>query len=96
MPSISIARSAVNAKLVNPTREDKLIVQQLLSYKIEGSEFMSLGEWDGRQSFFDFDTASFPAGFVIKVYRAFKEAGLHREPRTAPSARASGARVPRG
>lgn len=73
--SITIAQSAVNAKLVNPSKEDKLIVQQLLSYRVDGSEFMSLGEWDGRTSFFDFPAATFPAGFVIRAYRAFKAAG---------------------
>lgn len=86
--TISIAHSAVNAKLVNPTREDRLIVQQLLSYRIDGADHMSLGEWDGRTSFFDFQTGTFPAGFVIRVYRAFKAAGyvvnLMRRPLPEP------------
>lgn len=86
--SITIAQSAVNAKLVNPSREDKLIVQQLLSYSIDGAEHMTLGEWDGRTSFFDFPTGTFPAGFVIRVYRAFKSAGytvnLARRPLPEP------------
>lgn len=74
---LTIAHSAVNAKLVNPTKEQKLMVQQLLSYKVEGFEHMNYGAgtWDGRSSFFDFATATFPAGFVTKVQSAFIKAG---------------------
>lgn len=82
MNPITVAASAVNAKLVDPTREDKLVLMQLLSYPIEGA-------LDGRRgSFFDFDTGTFPAGFIMRVYRAFTQAGrkvnLIRKPLPAP------------
>jgi superfamily II DNA or RNA helicase len=76
MPPITIATSAVNAKLVDASREDKLFAQQVLSYAVDGFEHMTnVGSWDGRSSFFTFDTATFPAGFVTRVYRAFKQKG---------------------
>jgi superfamily II DNA or RNA helicase len=79
---ITIAASAINAKLVDPSREDKLILQQLLSYPIEGA-------LDGRRgSYFDFDTGTFPAGFVMRVFRAYTKAGrkvnLVRKPFPTP------------
>jgi superfamily II DNA or RNA helicase len=76
MKHIVIAQGAVNAKLVDASKEDKLLVQQMLSYTIDGFEHMqSLGTWDGRSSFFNFDAGTFPAGFVVRVYREFKKRG---------------------
>lgn len=65
--NVTIAYNAVIGKLHEPTREAKLRVQQLLSYRVEGAEHTAAfktGNWDGRSSFFDFKTGTFPAGFV--------------------------------
>jgi superfamily II DNA or RNA helicase len=64
---VTIAYNATIAKLHEPTRDVKLFVQSLLSYKVEGAEHSAsfkMGNWDGRSSFFDFRTGTFPAGFV--------------------------------
>lgn len=65
--AVTIAHNAVIAKLHEPSRSVKLRVQSLLSYKVEGAEHSAsfkMGNWDGRSSFFDFRTGTFPAGFV--------------------------------
>ena len=76
---VTIAASAVNAKLHNPSRQAKLEVQRILSYKVNGAEqtaqFKS-GAWDGRSSFFDFRAATFPAGFVHLVIAHLKRKGF--------------------
>ncbi|MCL2874754.1 MAG: DEAD/DEAH box helicase [Betaproteobacteria bacterium] len=64
---VTIASSAVNAKLHEPSRQAKLEVQRILSYRVEGAEHSSAfksGNWDGRSSFLDFRSGVFPAGFV--------------------------------
>lgn len=75
---ITIAVGAVNAKLVNATREECLAVQLMLSYAEDGAAFSAAhqsGTWDGRSSFFAFSTAMFPAGFFVRVYREFVRLG---------------------
>lgn len=75
---VTIASSAVNAKLYEPTREVKLEVQRILSYRVEGAERTTAfkqGGWDGRSSFFDFKSAVFPAGFVHYVGACLRRAG---------------------
>jgi len=65
--AVTIAHNAVIAKLHEPSRSAKLRVQSLLSYKVAGAEHSAsfkMGNWDGRSSFFDFRSGTFPAGFV--------------------------------
>lgn len=67
---MTIASNATIAKLHEPTRDVKLKVSALLSYKVEGAEHTAafkMGNWDGRSSFFDFRTGTFPAGFINYV-----------------------------
>lgn len=70
MTIVTIAHSAVTAKLHQPTREVKQEVQSILSYQVAGAEqstaFKRTG-WDGRSSFFSFRDGTFPAGFVHLV-----------------------------
>ncbi len=88
--TITIAHSAVTAKLVDASKEDKLLAQQLLSYRVEGFAHMRGfgGQWDGRSSFFEFVPAHFPAGFVVRLYREFTKRGykvnLVRKPLPLP------------
>lgn len=80
MSNITIAHNAVVAKLVNASREEKLFVQKLLSYQVDGFEHMvsiSGSAWNGRSSFFEFVPGTFPAGFVLYVQSALTKAG-HR------------------
>lgn len=73
-----IAHNATVAKLHNPSRQLKLDVQTILSYKVEGAEMSSafkMGNWDGRSSFFDFRSCKFPAGFVYYLGAALARKG---------------------
>lgn len=67
---VTIARNAVTAKLHNPSRDIKLAVQTVLSYKVDGAEntvaFRRRG-WNGRSSFMDMRSCTFPAGFTALV-----------------------------
>ena len=77
---VKIAASAVNAKLHNASREAKLEVQRVLSYKVAGAENSTLfksGAWDGRSSFLDFRAGTFPAGFVHLVSAHLKRKGFN-------------------
>lgn len=67
---VTIASNAIHAKLHEAPRHVKLEVQRVLSYRVEGSEHsvaFKSGNWDGRSSFLDFRTGSFPAGFTYLV-----------------------------
>lgn len=64
---IQIAFNAVAAKLIKPSQEAIDIVSDLLSYQVEGSEFMSSfgsSPFNGISTFYSSKTDSFPAGFV--------------------------------
>lgn len=78
MTMIQIAHNAVTAKAINASREVKLEIQRVLSYRVAGCEHMAAfrsGGWDGRSSFFDFVQGTFPRGFVTYVYHALTKAG---------------------
>ena len=88
---LQIAHNATTAKLINPTREAKLEVQRVLTFKVAGCEHMAAfrsGSWDGRSSFFDYTNGTFPRGFVTLVFHALVKAGfkpqLVRKPFPAP------------
>lgn len=77
--TVTIAYSAVNAKLHEPSRKVKLEVQRILSYRVEGAEHsmaFKQGHWDGRSSFLDFKTGTFPAGFVHFVTAHLRRKGF--------------------
>lgn len=88
---VTIASNATKAKLHNPSREVKLAAQTFLSYAVEGSEHsmaFKKGTWDGRSSFLDFKTGTFPAGFVQFLAANLRRAGhtvnLVRKPLPTP------------
>lgn len=71
MPVIQIAANAVVAKLIGAPREAMLETQRVLSYFVEGAEHSGAyksGQWDGMSTFFSFQQATFPAGFLYLVY----------------------------
>ena len=75
---VQIAHNAVTAKLHKPSRQLKLDTQAILSYKVDGAEMSSafkMGNWDGRSSFFDFRTCTFPAGFAYYLGAALVRKG---------------------
>jgi superfamily II DNA or RNA helicase len=88
---IQIASNATDARLLNAPKDALLEVHRLLSYKVQGSEHMAAfqsGNWGGRSSFFNFDKAHFPAGFVDLVARGLRKLGhevqLLAKPRPEP------------
>jgi superfamily II DNA or RNA helicase len=88
---IQIAHNAVDARIYNASKEALLEVNRLLSYKVDGADHMASfqsGSWSGRSSFFNFDKAHFPAGFVDTVARGLRAKGLEvqivAKPRPAP------------
>lgn len=91
LETVTIARNAVTAKLKDPSREVKLKVQQILSYMVAGAENTpryKASAWDGRSSFFDFRSCTFPAGFVplvvAKLQREGHKINLVRKPLPEP------------
>lgn len=90
--TITLASNPVKARLFNAPREALVAISGLLSYEVEGAErtdtFKSR-KWDGRSSFLDFRTATFPAGFVPIVARELTRLGyrvqLAQKPMPAPA-----------
>lgn len=88
--TIAIAHNAVTAKLINAPREAKLEVQQLLSFASGsfGASAFGSGAWAGRSTFFEFNPATFPRGFVGLVHAHLTKLGykvrLVRKPFPAP------------
>lgn len=90
--SVQIAHNPVVAKIYTEDRTIKGIVSELLSYLVEGAEFMNAfqsGSWNGRSTFFSWRTATFPAGFVHLVHAELKkrgyEVGIVRKPLPEPT-----------
>ena len=77
--SVTIVANPVKARLIDASRDIKLAVGELLSYYVEGSEHSQAfksGGWDGKSSFFEHKTATFPAGFVYSVASALNNLGV--------------------
>ncbi len=75
---IQIAVGVVNAQLVDPTRDLKLRVSEILSYEVEGAQFVTgRPGWDGRTSMFSFSSNRFPSGFVALVKSVLEKEGWH-------------------
>lgn len=70
MAFVQIARNAVIAKLINPAPEVRNLVNNLLSYTVEGG----MG-WSGKSSFLDANTNTFPAGFSYLVQEELARVG---------------------
>ncbi|WP_062120483.1 DEAD/DEAH box helicase [Aureimonas sp. AU40] len=91
MQNIRLAHNATVAKLVDRDREVDNIVSDLLSYTVEGHEFMhafQTGTWSGKSSFYSHENGTFPAGFVNVVRANLVKAGrkvhLVRDPLPQP------------
>lgn len=77
---VLIAANATKAKLIEADLEVKLQVSDWLSYYVDGAEHTGRAKnqgWDGRQSFLEFSTGVFPAGFLSSITDRLRAAG-HR------------------
>lgn len=74
-PIVKIVHNPVTAKVVEPTREVRQLLSEILSYKVPGAEHMSTINWDGYTSLYEMKTNTFPAGFVRFVRRKLDRAG---------------------
>lgn len=91
MTTIRITANATTAKVLDASKEVKLVVQQTLSYMADGAEHSGAyksGNWDGRSSFFTWDSSTFPRGFLTLVHSALLKSGYKvqviRQPLPAP------------
>lgn len=69
--TLTIIHNAVTAKIIDAPKDVKLVVQELLSYKIDGfvhTTAFKEGRWNGRSSFFEWPEAKFPRGFLTIVH----------------------------
>jgi superfamily II DNA or RNA helicase len=71
-PLIQIGYNPVVAKLYGADEDAKVTVSTLLSYFVDGYEFMEATKrgWDGKSTFFNYMSATFPRGFVDDVEAA--------------------------
>jgi superfamily II DNA or RNA helicase len=91
MSLVKLAHNSINAKLIEPSDKVAAIVSELLSYLVAGREqnfAFNQGTWDGKSSFYEFKTSSFPAGFVFMVHAELTRRGfkvmLVRKPHHEP------------
>lgn len=87
MADIRIVYDAVNALVSGADEPAKKLVQQALSYEIDGAGFIT-PTWDGKSTMFDWAGNHFPAGFVTSVVARLQKAGyrvqIARKPMVAP------------
>lgn len=91
MATVKLAHNAVVAQLVGVDRAIEDTVSELLSYMVDGATqtfAFNTGGWDGRSSFYEYTTHSFPAGFVYLVHQELTRLGhkvlLIRKPHALP------------
>lgn len=76
--TILIIANVVKAKLIHADEDAQLHVSEVLSYYVDGYEMSDAyrsKSWDGRSTFYDFRSATFPAGFVNSVATALRTKG---------------------
>jgi len=75
---LQVVANAVNARLIGASRTTRLLISELLSYEVDGADrtaSFKAGNWDGRDSFYDFASDTFPAGFVHQIGQVLTGAG---------------------
>lgn len=76
---LRLLANATTARLDGADRETMLAVSELLSYTVDGAEFITKASgsgWSGKSSFFSMRTGSFPAGFFHGVHQLLLKRGL--------------------
>lgn len=87
---VKIIHNPVLAQLIDPEREVRLMVSEILSYKVAGAEYRAAGQhgWDGTSSMFEMRKNRFPAGFVRLVKKRLERSGyrvlVHSKPAPDP------------
>jgi len=66
--TITLAANCIVAKLIGASKLTIDAVAELLSYQVNGVEFMGTTAWNGRTSFYSRRTDTFPAGFLHAVH----------------------------
>ncbi|QIG69226.1 ATP-dependent RNA-DNA and DNA-DNA helicase protein [Rhizobium phage RHph_N1_15] len=91
MTLIKLAYNAVTAQLLDPPEKVADTVSDLLSYLVDGAEqsfAFNQGTWDGKSSFYEYKTNSFPAGFAFMVHKELMRLGykvqIFRKPPIEP------------
>jgi superfamily II DNA or RNA helicase len=92
---VQIVHNAVHAKLVAPSRDVRLLVSEILSYKVPGAEHMPTMNWDGVSSLYEMKTNSFPAGFVRLVKNRLDRAGYRVQVKGKPAPSPLGPKNPK-
>lgn len=88
---INIVNNAITAKVLNPPKEVKILINEALSYYVKGYEntdAYKYGRWDGRSTMFNWEHCTFPVGFkklinAILYKNGYKVVNLHK-PLPAP------------
>jgi superfamily II DNA or RNA helicase len=73
---IRIAANPVVAKIIDAPTEVKTAISNLLTYTVDGSQFMSsFSSWNGQSTFFSYISSTFPAGFIHLVSNELSKLG---------------------
>lgn len=94
---VRIAHNAIVAKLIDAPKTAQDAVSELLSYDVQGHEFVisfQSGSWSGRSSFFSHASNSFPAGFVEMAEERLKQLGFTTQRIAHPLPKALGPENP--
>lgn len=94
--AVTIAANAVNARLVEPSVQLKLRVQEILSYEVDDGGRPGYGQSKvkERSSFFTYKTATFPAGFLHFVAAHLRRDGYRVSIARAPFPEPLGPELP--
>lgn len=75
--TVRIVSNSVNAMIAGANDDVKKIVQDMLSYNVDGAAFSSgNGGWDGRSTMFSWSKNTFPAGFAKSICLALNRRGI--------------------
>jgi superfamily II DNA or RNA helicase len=91
-PILTIIHNPVVAQLINPDRDARLMVSEILSYKV--GDFATSSGFDGVTSMYSMRKNQFPAGFVRMVKLRMEKAGYKVMLRSKPRPEALGPERP--
>lgn len=92
---VLIAQGVVNAKLVNAPEDVRLLVNEALSYEVEGAQYIrACTGFSGSSSLFEWEHDRFPAGFVPMIVQKLKKAGYRPVIKRRPAPPALGPERP--
>lgn len=77
--TVIIGYNPVNAKIFKGSDKARLIASSVLSYEVEGAEHTEafrMKSWDGRSTFYDWNTDTFPRGLISLVEQDLRGRGF--------------------